>query len=144
MVPLKARVLLADDHVVVRRGLRLILDAEPDLEVVAEAGDGAEAVDLALAEDIDLAVLDVSMPRLTGLQAARQLSERSSGVRVLMLSMHDSDQYLFEALRAGASGYVVKAAADRDLVEAIEDSYDLVVSKLPRARRRALGWPGDG
>lgn len=118
MVPLKARVLLADDHVVVRRGLRLVLDAEPDLEVVAEAGDGANAVDLALAEDVDLAVLDVSMPRLTGLQAAHQLSQRAPEIRVLILSMHDNDQYLFEALRAGASGYVVKAAADRDLIEA--------------------------
>ncbi|MBA2429194.1 MAG: response regulator transcription factor [Thermoleophilaceae bacterium] len=118
MVPLKARVLLADDHPVVRRGLRLVLDAEPDLEVVAEAGDGAEAVERALGEQVDLAVLDVSMPRLTGLQAARQLAERAPEVRVLMLSMHDNEQYLFEALRAGASGYVVKAAADRDLIEA--------------------------
>lgn len=118
MVPLKARVLLADDHPVVRRGLRLVLDAEPDLEVVAEAGDGAEAVARALGEQVDLAVLDVSMPRLTGLQAARQLAERAPEVRVLMLSMHDNEQYLFEALRAGASGYVVKAAADRDLIEA--------------------------
>jgi DNA-binding NarL/FixJ family response regulator len=118
VVPLKARVLLADDHPVVRRGLRLVLDAEPDLEVVAEAGDGAEAVERALGEQVDLAVLDVSMPRLTGLQAARQLAERAPEVRVLMLSMHDNEQYLFEALRAGASGYVVKAAADRDLIEA--------------------------
>jgi DNA-binding NarL/FixJ family response regulator len=118
VVPLKARVLLADDHVVVRRGLRLVLDAEPDLEVVAEAGDGAEAVERALAGDVDLAVLDVSMPRLTGLQAARQLTDRAPDVRVLILSMHDSEQYLFEALRAGASGYVVKSAADRDLIEA--------------------------
>ena len=99
MVPLKARVLLADDHPVVRRGLRLVLDAEPDLEVVAEAGDGAEAVERALGEQVDLAVLDVSMPRLTGLQAARQLAERAPEVRVLMLSMHDNEQYLFEALR---------------------------------------------
>lgn len=118
MVPLKARILLADDHAVVRRGLRLVLDAEPDLEVVAEAGDGAEAVERALGEQVDLAVLDVSMPRLTGLQAARQLTERAPGIRVLMLSMHDNEQYLFEALRAGASGYVVKAVADRDLIEA--------------------------
>lgn len=118
MVPLKARILLADDHAVVRRGLRLVLDAEPDLEVVAEAGDGAEAVERALGEQVDLAVLDVSMPRLTGLQAARQLAERAPGIRVLMLSMHDNEQYLFEALRAGASGYVVKAVADRDLIEA--------------------------
>jgi DNA-binding NarL/FixJ family response regulator len=110
--------LLADDHAVVRRGLRLVLDSEPDLEVVAEAGDGAEAVRRALDEDIDLAVLDITMPRLTGLQAARELSERRPDLRVLILSMHDNEQYLFEALRVGASGYVLKSVADRDLIEA--------------------------
>jgi DNA-binding NarL/FixJ family response regulator len=117
-VPLKARVLLADDHAMVRRGLRLILDAEPDLEVVAEAGDGAEAVELALNEQVDLAVLDITMPRLTGLQAARELAHRRPELRLLMLSMHDNEEYLFEALRSGAAGYVLKAAVDRDLVEA--------------------------
>jgi DNA-binding NarL/FixJ family response regulator len=115
---LKTRILLADDHAVVRRGLRLVLDAEPDLEVVAEAADGAEAVQRALAEDIDLAVLDITMPRLTGLQAAQELSQRRPDLRVLILSMHDNEQYLFEALRAGASGYVLKSVADRDLIEA--------------------------
>ena len=112
------RVLLADDHAVVRRGLRFVLDAEPDLEVVAEAGDGAEAVACGLETDVDLAVLDVSMPRMTGIQAARELSRRRPELRLLMLSMHDNEQYLFEALKAGASGYVLKSAADRDLVEA--------------------------
>jgi DNA-binding NarL/FixJ family response regulator len=112
------RVLLADDHTVVRRGLRFVLDAEPDLEVVAEAGDGAEAVEKALAEEIDLAILDVSMPRMTGIQAAGELARRRPELRVLMLSMHDNEQYFFEALKAGASGYVLKSAADRDLVEA--------------------------
>jgi DNA-binding NarL/FixJ family response regulator len=116
--PLKTRILLADDHAVVRRGLRLVLDAEPDLEVVVETGDGAEAVERALSDEIDLAVLDVTMPRLTGLQAAGELSKRRPALRVLILSMHDNEQYLFEALRAGASGYVLKSAADRDLVEA--------------------------
>jgi DNA-binding NarL/FixJ family response regulator len=118
MIPLKTRILLADDHSVVRRGLRLVLDAEPDLEVVAEAGDGAEAARLALQEDVDLAVLDVTMPRLTGLQAAKELSKRRPELKVLILSMHDNEQYLFQALKAGASGYVLKSAADRDLVEA--------------------------
>jgi DNA-binding NarL/FixJ family response regulator len=118
MIPLKTRILLADDHAVVRRGLRLVLDAEPDLEVVAEAGDGGDAVQRALADDVDLAVLDVTMPRLTGLQAAQELSKRRPELRVLILSMHDNEQYLFQALRAGASGYVLKSAADRDLVEA--------------------------
>jgi DNA-binding NarL/FixJ family response regulator len=112
------RILLADDHAVVRRGLRLVLDAEADLEVVAEAGDGSEAVRLGLSEAVDLAVLDVSMPRKTGIQAARELARGRSELRILMLSMHDNEQYFFEALKAGASGYVLKSAADRDLVEA--------------------------
>jgi DNA-binding NarL/FixJ family response regulator len=113
-----ARVLLADDHAVVRRGLRLVLEAEGDLEVVAEAGDGAEAVDLALEHDVDLALLDVTMPRMTGLQATRELADRKPGLPILILSMHDDEQYFFEALKAGASGYVLKSVADKELVEA--------------------------
>ena len=119
-VPLKTHILLADDHVLVRHGLRMVLNAAPDLEVGAEAGDGAEAVALALRdEELDLAVLDVAMPRMTGLQAAAELSRRRPDLKLLMLSMHESEQYLFEALKAGASGYVLKTAADRDLVEAV-------------------------
>jgi DNA-binding NarL/FixJ family response regulator len=117
-VPLKARILVADDHPVVRRGVRLILGSEPDLEVVAEAADGAEAVRLALEQQVDLAILDVTMPRLTGLQAARQICERRPEVRTLILSMHDNEQYFFEALRAGASGYVLKSVVDQELAEA--------------------------
>ena len=112
------RILLADDHALVRRGVRLILESEPDLTVIAEAGDGAEAVSLARTHEIDLAVLDVAMPRMTGLQAAREISRRSPAPRILLLSMYDNDQYFFEALKAGASGYVLKSVADRDLVEA--------------------------
>jgi DNA-binding NarL/FixJ family response regulator len=118
MTPLKTRILLADDHAVVRRGLRLVLESEPDLEVVAEVGDGAEAVERALEDDVDLAILDVTMPRMTGLHAASELHRRRPELRVLILSMHDNEQYLFEALKAGASGYVLKSVADRDLVEA--------------------------
>ncbi len=118
VTPLKTRILLVDDHAVVRRGLRMVLDSEPDLEVVAEAGDGAEAIERALGEDIELVILDVSMPRLSGIQAARQISERRPELRLLILSMHDNEQYFFEALAAGASGYVLKSVADRDLVEA--------------------------
>jgi DNA-binding NarL/FixJ family response regulator len=114
----KTRILLADDHAVVRRGLRLVLEAEPDLAVVAEAGDGAEALNLAAVEAVDLAILDVAMPRMTGLQAATQLARSHPHLRLLMLSMHENEQYLYEALKAGASGYVLKSAADRDLVEA--------------------------
>ncbi|MFC8362956.1 response regulator [Streptomyces griseorubiginosus] len=112
------RILLADDHALVRRGVRLILDREPDLEVVAEAGDGAEAVELARTHAIDLAVMDIAMPRMTGLQATRELVARKPGLRVLMLTMHDNEQYFFQALRAGADGYVLKSVADRDLVAA--------------------------
>ncbi|MFE7765326.1 response regulator [Streptomyces sp. NPDC057438] len=112
------RILLADDHQLVRRGVRLILDAEPDLTVVAEAGDGAEALEAARNHHPDLAVLDIAMPRLTGLQAARELSRTRPDVRILILTMYDNEQYFFEALAAGASGYVLKSVADRDLVEA--------------------------
>ena len=112
------RILLADDHALVRRGLRLILDGEPDLRVVAEAGDGAEAVEMVAGGGVDLAILDIAMPRMTGLQAAREMTRRASDVRILMLSMYDNEQYFFEALKAGASGYVLKSVADQDLVAA--------------------------
>jgi DNA-binding NarL/FixJ family response regulator len=117
-IPLKTRILIADDHPIVLRGLRMVLNAQPDLEVVAEATAGDEAIKLALSEDVHLAILDISMPRMTGLQATREITRRKPDVRVLMLSMHDSEQYLFEAIRVGASGYVLKSAVDRDLVEA--------------------------
>jgi DNA-binding NarL/FixJ family response regulator len=116
--PAPARILLADDHTLVRRGVRLILEGEPDFTVVAEAGDGAEAVRAARAHRPDLAVLDVAMPRMTGLQAARELAAAQPGLRILMLSMYDNEQYFFQALKAGACGYVLKSVADRDLVEA--------------------------
>jgi DNA-binding NarL/FixJ family response regulator len=117
-IPLTTRVLVADDHEIVRQGLKLVLNAEPDLEVVAEAADGAEAVDQALQDDVHLAILDISMPRKTGLQAANELSRRRPELRILILSMYDNEQFLFEALKAGASGYVLKSGADRDIVEA--------------------------
>ncbi|OLF05724.1 DNA-binding response regulator [Actinophytocola xinjiangensis] len=116
--PSPARILLADDHALVRRGVRLILDNEPDLTVVAEASDGAEAIEQARATSPDLAILDIAMPRLTGLQAARELSRLSPDLRILILTMHDNEQFFFEALKVGASGYVLKSVADRDLVEA--------------------------
>ncbi len=112
------RILLADDHALVRRGLRLILDGEADLSVVAEAADGAEAVRMAARGGVDLAVLDIGMPRMTGLEAARQIGRRCPEVAMLMPSMHDSEQYLLQAVRAGAAAYVVKSVADRDLVAA--------------------------
>jgi DNA-binding NarL/FixJ family response regulator len=117
-IPLVTRILIADDFPIVRSGLRKLLDAKPDFEVVAEAEDGAEAVEKALKEDVHLVILDVSMPRMTGIQAAVELNKRKPELKLIMLSMHDSEQFLFEALKAGASGYVLKSGADTDIVEA--------------------------
>jgi DNA-binding NarL/FixJ family response regulator len=113
------RVLIADDHGIVRSGLRLLLERQPDIEVVAEAADGAEAREIAIRERPDLAILDVRMPKLTGLQATREIKSQAPDVAVLILSMHDDERYLFEALKAGASGYVLKTQADTDLLDAI-------------------------
>jgi DNA-binding NarL/FixJ family response regulator len=118
-IPLVTRILVADDHPIVRSGLKKVLDAQPDLEVVAEAEDGAEAVKKALAGDVHLAILDVSMPKTTGIQAAEELHKRKPELRLLMLSMYDSEQFLFQSLKAGASGYVLKSDADHDIVEAV-------------------------
>ena len=118
-IPVVTRILVADDHPIVRSGLRKVLDAQPDLKVVAEAEDGAEAVRIALAEDVHLAILDVSMPKTTGIQAAEELRKRKPELKLLMLSMYDSEQFLFQSLRAGASGYVLKSDADHDIVDAV-------------------------
>jgi DNA-binding NarL/FixJ family response regulator len=128
------KLLIADDHGVVRGGLRLLLERQSDMEVVAEAGDGAEAVQRALAERPDVCILDVSMPKLTGLQAAREIRQQSPDTAVLMLSMHDDDRYLFEALKAGAGGYVLKKAAQRALVREwmADDSTGPVEPLTPR------------
>ena len=113
------RVLIADDHGIVRSGLRLLLERHPDMEVVAEAVDGVTALESTQAEHPDVAVLDVSMPRMTGLQAAREIRAHEPGTRVLLLSMHDEASYFLEGLEAGASGYVLKRAADTDLIDAV-------------------------
>ena len=128
-----ARILLADDHALVRRGVRMILEDQPDLVVVAEAGDGAEAVAVLRETPVDLVVMDVAMPRMTGLQAAREISRRPDPPTLLMLSMHDNEQYFFESLRVGASGYVLKSVADRDLV-------DMVSVWTDGTERRAAGF----
>src|SRR5437588_12492218 len=113
------KVLIADDHGIVRTGIRLLLERQPDVEVIGEAADGVQAVEEALASHPDLCILDVGMPRMTGLQAARAIRSHLPEARVLMLSMHDDERYLFEALKAGASGYVLTREADQDLVGAV-------------------------
>ena len=117
-IPFPARVLIADDHAVVREGLKAVLERQADLQVVAEAVDGHDAVQQAAATGIDLAILDVAMPRMTGLQATREITRRRPGLPVLLLSMYDREQYFFEAVAAGAAGYVLKRQADRDVVDA--------------------------
>jgi len=112
------RILLAIDHALVRRGVRLILEQEPDLQVVAEAADGLEAVERVRDSPVDLVVLDIAMPRMTGLQAAATIARHPEPPKILMLSMYDNEQYFFGALKAGASGYVLKSVADVDLVAA--------------------------
>jgi DNA-binding NarL/FixJ family response regulator len=113
------RVLIADDHGIVRSGLRLLLEREAGIEVIGEAADGSEAREMAIREKPDLAILDVKMPLLTGLQATREIRDQAPEVAVLILSMHDDERYLFEALKAGASGYVLKHQADEDLIDAV-------------------------
>ncbi len=113
------RILIADDHGIVRSGLRLLLERQSDIEVVGEAADGAEARELAVRERPDLAILDVRMPKLTGLQVTREIKQQAPEVAVLILSMHDDERYLFEALKAGAAGYVLKTQADTDLLDAV-------------------------
>jgi DNA-binding NarL/FixJ family response regulator len=132
-------ILLADDHAVVRRGLRLVLESEPDMRVVAEVGDGAEAVRRAVRDDVDLAVLDISMPGMTGIQAAQELSRLRPRLRTLILSMHDSEQYFLEAIRAGASGYVLKSVADHDLISACRAAMRGEPFVYPAVERSLLG-----
>ena len=113
------RVLIADDHGIVRSGLRMLIERQPDMEVVAEAEDGVAALESTQEHRPTVAVLDVSMPRMTGLQAAREIRAHAPDTRVLMLSMHDDERYFLEGLEAGAAGYVLKRAADKDLIDAV-------------------------
>ncbi len=138
------RILIADDHGIVRSGMRLLIDRQPDMEVVAEAEDGVDAFERALAARPDLCVLDVSMPRLTGIQAARQIRAHLPETQVLVLSMHDDERYVFDALKAGASGYVLKREVDQALLNAIR-SVDRGEAFLTNAVERSLirAWMKD-
>jgi DNA-binding NarL/FixJ family response regulator len=142
---MSTRILVADDHGIVRAGIKLLLENQADLDVVAEAADGIEAIEQALATHPDLCILDVGMPRMTGLQAARGIRAHLPDVRVLMLSMHDDERYLFEALKAGASGYVLKREADQDLVGAVR-AVGRGEAFLTNAAERSIirEWMSDG
>ena len=115
----RIRIVIADDHAVMRTGLRLLLDGQADMEVVGEAGDGWETVEKAVSLEPDLLLLDISMPGMSGLEAASEIRRRAPGIKLLILTMHDDEAYLRQFLQIGASGYVVKKAADTELVAAI-------------------------
>ena len=116
----KIRVLLADDHTLMRRGLRLIVEQQPDLVVAGEAEDGRQAVALSASLKPDVAVLDIGMPNLNGIEAAKQITDGESGAAVVILSMHADETYILRALKAGARGYLLKDSAESDLVRAIQ------------------------
>src|SRR3990172_12566283 len=118
-VPENITVVLADDHAVLRSGLRSLLDAEPDIEVIGEAGDGDEAVELVNSLRPAVVVMDLSMPGKGGIAATREIVAGEAQTRVLVLTMHDDEQYLYHVLEAGGQGYVVKSSADTDLLSAI-------------------------
>lgn len=131
---MRIRILLADDHVMIRQGLRAIIERE-DLEVVGEASDGQEAVRLAQQQHPDVAVLDLSMPLLNGLDAARGIIQASPKTKIIILTMYTEDQYVMEALRAGVRGYVLKKQAPSDLIQAIKEVYQGTIYLSPGVSR---------
>ena len=119
----KIKILIADDHAVVREGTRQILEHEQDLEVVAEAGDGEETVELATSLEPDIAIVDIAMPKLDGIEATRQIKESCPSVAVLILTAYDDEQFIFSLLEAGAAGYLLKSVRGRELVDAVRAIY---------------------
>ncbi len=116
---MKIRVLLADDHTILRAGLKMMLNAQPDIEVVGEAQDGRQAIQEAQRLQPDIVLMDITMPDINGIEATRQIKRLLPDIRVLMLTMHEHDEYVFQALQAGASGYMLKEAADTELITAL-------------------------
>jgi two-component system response regulator NreC len=116
---MKIRVLLADDHTILRAGLKMMLNAQPDMEVIGEAQDGRQAINGALRHQPDVVLMDITMPEINGIEATRQIKRMLPDVKVLVLTMHENDEYVFQALRAGASGYILKEAADTELITAL-------------------------
>jgi two-component system response regulator NreC len=116
---MKIRILLADDHTILRAGLRMMLNAQPDMEVIGEAQDGRQAIEETQKLRPDIVLMDITMPDLNGIEATRQIKRLVSDVKILMLTMHEHDDYVFQALQAGASGYMLKEAADTELITAL-------------------------
>ncbi len=134
----KIRLLVADDHTLIRQGIAGLLSAQPDMEVIGEVGSGEEAVREAIRTSPDIVLMDIGMPGISGLDATREIKQRASKVRVLVLTMHDREDYLFQALRAGAAGYVLKGADIQDLLSAIRSVYQGDVYLYPTVTKKLL------
>jgi two-component system response regulator NreC len=135
----KIRVLLADDHAVLRSGLRALLNLEPDMEVVGEASNGHEAIELGQTLKPDVIVMDISMPEMDGLAAAKAIHEMEMPCHVVILTVHAEEEYLFQTLQMGASGYVLKSSADTELMDAIRAAQRGEVFLYPSAVKKVLG-----
>jgi two-component system response regulator NreC len=145
------RVLIADDHTIVRSGVRLLLEAEADIEVVGEALDGREALNLAESLQPDVVLMDITMPEMDGLEATKQLKTRFPHINVLVLTMHRSDEYFFEMLKAGASGYILKGAKTSELINAVRIVqqgevflYPTMTQKLVQGYLQLADWDNEG
>lgn len=134
----KMRVLIADDHVIVREGLRTILEAQPDIEVVGEATDGEEAVNKTKEIKPDIVLMDITMPGMNGLDATRQIKQYTPDVRILILTMHEGDEYFFKLLEAGASGYFVKGGSSAELISALRAVWHGDVFLYPTMAKKLL------
>jgi len=134
----KIRVILADDHTILRSGLKALLNMEPDMEVVGEAADGREAVELAVRLRPDVIVMDISMPDMDGLRAAQEIHNLNLPSRIVILTVHADEDYLFQTLKLGASGYVLKSSADVELIDAIRTAYRGDVFLYPSAVKKLL------
>ncbi len=133
------RVLIADDHVIVREGLRMLLEVEPDIEVVGEAADGQEAVDKTIEIRPDIVIMDITMPGMNGMEATRLIKNHSPDIKVLALTMHESDEYFFQTLNAGASGYVIKGGSSHELITALRAVARGDVFLYPSMAKKLLG-----
>ena len=146
----KIKLLLADDHAVLRAGLKTLLNAQPDIEVVAEAADGQETVRRSLEVAPDIVIMDITMPGLSGLEATREIKKRNPEIKVLVLTVHEDESYLYQMLRAGASSYVPKKAADTELLDAIRATYrgenfihsSMTTGLVAEARDKEIVIPG--
>lgn len=134
----KIKILIADDHAVVREGTRRVLEQEPDLDVIGEAGDGEEAVELTTSLKPDVAIIDISMPKMDGIEATRRIKATCPSVNVLILTAYDDDQFIFSLLEAGAAGYLLKTVRSRELVDAVRAVYSGESVLHPSVARKVL------